>query len=137
MKAVYIFGPIHLFGEDYIPIYKKLTKLCENYFDKVLCTYPDFWNTGESPKEFYQRTYDEITKCDLFIAEVSSPSIGVGMEFQMAQEKDIPCIALCKSGHKVSSMIDGIPCLRKIIYYDDVDDLTYKLEKYLKSANFI
>jgi nucleoside 2-deoxyribosyltransferase len=76
MKKVYVFGPIHLFGKDYLPFYKQVNALCQEYFDKVIGTYPDFWNTKETPRQFYNRTYRTITKCDLFIAEISSPSMG-------------------------------------------------------------
>ena len=132
MKKVYIFGPIFLFGKDYLPVYKELNAFCGKYFDKVIGTYPDFWDSKESPRQFYKRTYRVITKCDLFIGEVSSPSWGVGMEFQMAQEHKIPCIGLCKKGNKPSSMILGIPCLKKMIYYEDVNDVKRQLEPWLK-----
>ena len=132
MANAYVFGPIHLFGQDYLPVYKHLMKICEKYFDKVIGTYPDFWNSKETPRAFYDRTVKVITKCDLFIGEVSSPSMGVGMEFQMAQEHNIPCIALCKKGVKPSIMITGIPCTKKVIYYNDFKDLSNKLESALK-----
>jgi len=132
MKTAYVFGPIHLFGQDYLPVYKRLMKLCEKFFDKVIGTYPDFWNSKESPREFYNRTIKTITKCDLFIGEVSSPSHGVGMEFQMAYDHKIPIIALAKEGIDISIMILGILNLRKVIRYKDIDDLVKKLEKELK-----
>lgn len=116
MKKVYIFGPIHLFGDDCLPVYKRLSNLCKKYFDEVICTYPDFWDSKETPHEFYRRTYQTITESDLLIGEVSAPSIGVGMEFQMAQERGIPCIALCQKSVKPSSMVFGIPCTKEIIY---------------------
>ena len=132
MKTVYVFGPIHLFGQDYLPVYKRLMKLCEKFFDKVIGTYPDFWNSKESPTEFYNRTIKTITKCDLFIGEVSSPSHGVGMEFQMANDHNIPIIALAKEGIEISIMILGIPNLKNIIRYKDIEDLVQKLESELK-----
>lgn len=135
MKTAYVFGPIHLFGHDYLSVYKHLMKLCEKYFDKVIGTYPDFWDSKESPREFYDRTYRVITQCDLFIGEVSSPSMGVGMEFQMAQEKNIPCIALCKKGVELSTMIVGIPCTKKVVYYENLADLSEQLEEILKELN--
>lgn len=129
MKSVYVFGPIHLFGESYLDFYKRVGQLCEKHFDKVVGTYPDFWETGETPREFYDRTYEVITKLDLFIGEVTSPSCGVGMEFQMAQEKDITCIALCKEGNEPSSMIIGAPCVKQIIYYKNIEDALRKIEE--------
>ena len=107
-------------------------ELCKKHFDKVIGTYPDFWESKEGPREFYDRTYETITKCDLFIGEVSSPSMGVGMEFQMAQEYNIPCIALCKKDVEPSIMITGIPCTKKVIFYKDLDDLSKQLEEAIK-----
>ncbi len=132
MKTVCVFGPIHLFGQDYLPVYKHLMSLCRKYFDKVIGTYPDFWDSKETPREFYDRSYEVVTKCDLFIAEVSSPSMGVGMEFQMAKEYNIPCIALCKKDVEPSIMITGISCTKKVIFYKDFEDLSKQLEEAIK-----
>ncbi len=134
-EKVYIFGPIYLSGEDYLPVYKRLNELCSKYFEKVIGTWPDFWDSKETPREFYDRTYNTITKCDLFIAEVSSPSHGVGMELQMANEHNIPVIALAKDDKNLSKslMIRGLPVLKEIIAYHDINDLLQKLEKELES----
>jgi hypothetical protein len=133
MPKVYVFGPIHLFGESYLPVYKKLMVLCKKHFDKAVGTYPDFWNSKEAPREFYDRTCRTIADCDLFIGEVSSPSHGVGMEFQMAAERNIPIIAIAKKGVAVSPMILGVPALKKMIYYKDVPDLLKKIGKEIKA----
>lgn len=133
MKRAYVFGPIHLFGKNYLPIYKKLMKVCEPFFGQVLGTYPDFWNSKEKPKAFYNRTVKTISNCDWFIAEVSSPSHGVGMELQLAAEKNIPVIALAKQGAKLSSMVLGLPNLHSVIRYSNTADLLKKLEKKLVS----
>jgi hypothetical protein len=137
MKSIYVFGPIHLFGQDYLPVYKHLNNLCGKYFDKVIGTYPDFWDSKETPREFYDRTSCVITQCDLFVGEVSSPSMGVGMEFQMAQEHNIPCIALCKKDVKPSVMIIGIPCTRRVVYYTDLIDLAKQMDKILKDLSWL
>ena len=131
MKA-YIFGPITLNGEDYLPVYKYLTTVCKSFFDEIVCTYPDFWDSQETPREFYDRTHTVITKCDWFIAEVSSASMGVGMELQMGAEKKIPLIALCKKGMKLSKMVLGLPNLKQVIYYEGLEDLSAQLIEALK-----
>ena len=131
MKA-YIFGPITLNGEDYVSVYKYLTTVCKSFFDEIVCTYPDFWDSKETPRKFYDRTYTIITKCDWFIAEVSSASMGVGMELQMGVEKKIPLIALCKKGMKLSQMVLGLPNLKEVIYYENLDDAGAQLIKALK-----
>jgi hypothetical protein len=129
MSKAYVFGVIHLFGKDYLPVYKHVMELCKKHFDEVIGTWPDFWDSKESPREFYNRTVQTITDCDLFIGEVSAPSMGVGMEFQMAQEHNIPCIALCKKGVEPSIMITGIPCTKKVIFYESFDDLSAQVQE--------
>lgn len=131
MNSVYVFGPIYISGDDYLPVYKRLNKLCEKYFDKVIGTYPDFWDSDEAPRQFWDRTYETITRCNLFIAECSSPSHGVGMELQMAQEHGIPVIALVREEIEAfdkSLMILGLPNLQGVIKYKDFDDLSQKLD---------
>jgi len=134
MRSVYVFGPIYISGNDYLQVYKDINKLCEKYFEKVIGTYPDFWESKETPREFWDRTYETIKKCDLFIAECSSPSHGVGMELQMGQENNIPVIVLVKEESekfKGSKMVLGLPNLKTVIYYKDLPDLFLKLEKEL------
>lgn len=134
-KSVYIFGPIYLFGSDYLPVYKELIELAKKYFEKVVSTYPDFWDSKEEPQDFYKRTYEVITKCNLFVAEVSSPSHGVGMELQMAKEHNIPVIIIVKEGTDISksTMVLGLPNLHKVITYKNLDDLKKKLETEFKT----
>jgi len=135
MKSVYIFGPIYLFGEHYLSVYEELSSLAEEYFSEVVCTYPDFWDSKETPKEFYKRTYDKITKCDLFVAEVSNPSHGAGMELQMAHEYGIPVIVLVKEDidFSKSTMVLGLPNLHKVITYKNIEELKEKLRMEFKS----
>jgi len=136
MKSVYVFGPIYISGKDYLPVYKDINKLCEKYFNKVIGTYPDFWDSKETPREFWDRTYETIKDCDLFIAECSAPSHGVGMELQMGQENNIPIIVLVKEeieNFDKSTMVLGLPNLKKVIRYRDLTDLYQKLEQELKS----
>lgn len=136
MSSVYVFGPIYISGEDYLPVYKKLNQVSSKHFDKVIGTYPDFWDTKETPREFWDRTYSTIINCDLFIAECSSPSHGVGMELQMGQENDIPCIVLVKAsvkGFENSTMVNGLPNLRNVVRYKDEQDLLEQVESLLQS----
>ena len=136
MSKVYIFGPIYVSGESYLDVYKELRIISKKYFDIILCTYPDFWDSSEKPRVFYDRTYTEIITSTLFIAECSSPSHGVGMELQMAVQHDIPVIVLVKDDidFDTSLMVLGIPTLCKLIRYNNIEDLLYKIELHLKTS---
>ncbi len=134
IDSVYVFGPIHIHGEDYLPVYKRLVRACEPLVDEVIGTWPDFWDTEEAPRAFYDRTVETITDCDLFLAEVTDPSLGVGMELQMAQHHGIPVVALAQDGVAISTMVTGLPVRERTIRYTDQDDLVAAVEGLLADA---
>ena len=62
-----------------------------------------------SPEEVYARDTAWIQTCDVLIAEVSSPSHGVGYEIGFALGLGKPVLALYQQGRKVTKMISGNP----------------------------
>lgn len=59
------------------------------------------------PHEIYQRDVAWVTECDALIAEVSTPSHGVGYEIALALTQGKPVLCLYRSGKRVSKMITG------------------------------
>jgi len=59
------------------------------------------------PDEVYRRDVNWINGCDLLIAEVSTPSHGVGYEIGHALSLNKPVLCLYRQGVKVSKMILG------------------------------
>ena len=59
------------------------------------------------PTEVYLRDVDWVKGCDCLIAEVSTPSHGVGYEIALALELGKPVLCLYRQGAKVSKMITG------------------------------
>ena len=57
--------------------------------------------------EVYQRDVTWIEECDMLVAEVSTPSHGVGYEIGYALAAGKPVICLYREGVKVSKMILG------------------------------
>ena len=45
------------------------------------------------------------------------------MELQMANDNDIPVIALARTGEDISSMVVGNPAVVEILRYEDIGDL--------------
>ena len=76
-RKVYIMGPKQIAGKSYIPFYKNIVKFCKGYFEQVVCTYPDFWNSTRTPKEHYKFIRKQIAGCRLLVAEVSTPATGL------------------------------------------------------------
>jgi len=59
------------------------------------------------PREVYSRDTAWIDECDTLIAEVSTPSHGVGYEIGYALEHQKPVLCIFRQGARVSKMILG------------------------------
>ena len=62
-----------------------------------------------SPEDVYQRDTRWIEACDALVAEVSTPSHGVGYEIGYALSKGKPVLCCYRLGRGVSKMILGNP----------------------------
>ncbi len=59
------------------------------------------------PAAVYERDVRWVTGCDALIAEVSTPSHGVGYEIALALSLGKPVLCLHQGGRKVSKMLTG------------------------------
>ena len=84
------------------------------------------------PVEVYIRDTGWIDGCDLLVAEVSTPSHGVGYEIGYALQKDKPVVCLHREGITVSKMIIGNrdPNLTVLAYSDQTEAIK-QLQAYL------
>ena len=85
-----------------------------------------------SPGEVYQRDIGWIDACDLLIAEVSTPSHGVGYELAYAVGIHKPVLCCYQDGQRVSKMITGNPHLQAAPY-QDMQDLFALISRFLES----
>lgn len=71
-------------------------------------------------REIYNRDTEWLKEADYVIAEVSTPSLGVGFEIATSiwLKKKILCLSQSKNNHKLSAMISGCPDLQVIVYSD-------------------
>ncbi len=74
----------------------------------------DALNLGGSPlpeEQIYERDINMIKECDVVIAEVTNPSLGVGYELGFAEtlHKPILCLSDTHSDKKLSAMVTGNP----------------------------
>jgi nucleoside 2-deoxyribosyltransferase len=65
------------------------------------------FETDVSPVEVYTRDTNWIDECDVLIAEVSTPSHGVGYEIAYALLKGKDVLGIYKIGNPVSKMLTG------------------------------
>jgi len=63
--------------------------------------------TRVNPDQVYERDVAWIRACDALIAEVSTPSHGVGYEIAFALSLDKPVLCCYREGQPVSKMITG------------------------------
>jgi nucleoside 2-deoxyribosyltransferase len=61
-----------------------------------------------SPETVFERDTVWLRGCDAVIAEVSTPSHGVGFEIAYALERGKPVLCLAREGVRVSKMLTGI-----------------------------
>jgi 2'-deoxynucleoside 5'-phosphate N-hydrolase len=75
------------------------------------------------PQEIYTRDTNWIAGCQALIAEVSTPSHGVGYEIAYALHQDKPVLCCYRQGARVSKMILGNthPNLRVVAYKKSTD----------------
>lgn len=68
--------------------------------------------------EIYERDLEWLTQSDAVIAEVTTPSLGVGYEIGRAEAMGKPILCLYRDGasRKLSAMISGAPKLKVKTY---------------------
>jgi nucleoside 2-deoxyribosyltransferase len=83
---------------------------------------PQFLGPAE-PDEIYRRDVEHVLKSNLVIAEVSNPSLGVGMEIMLAIDRNIPLFLFRNREAKpLSKMVAGAP--RKVLFeYSTIDEV--------------
>jgi hypothetical protein len=74
--------------------------------------------TGFAASDIYERDMRWLQECDLVVAEVSVPSLGVGVELATAQQLSKPIICLCHAEVALSALVDGNTGLRVLRYRD-------------------
>ena len=85
-----------------------------------------------SALEVYQRDVNWVNECDVLIAEVSTPSHGVGYEIALALQQEKRVLCCYQAGRKVSKMLLGNTSATLSLYaYQDARDVLAELERYL------
>ena len=89
--------------------------------------------TNRSDGEIFLRDMEWLQSADLLIAEVTTPSLGVGYELGIAEKLKIPALCLYRpiKGKRLSAMISGnekFNCQA----YQTLDDAKVHINKFLK-----
>lgn len=88
-----------------------------------------------SPEDVYARDVRWITECDFLLAEVSTPSHGVGYEIGYALSLGKRVLCLYRQGCKVSKMILGNPHPQLTVHpYESPEQAVQLLASYLENV---
>ena len=122
-------------------VYQKLVAALESdghLVPTALLASPDVMPLeGVVPAEdVYARDVRWITECDFLLAEVSTPSHGVGYEIGYALSLGKRVLCLYRNGRKVSKMILGNPHSKLSVQsYEDPDQAVQLLTAYLENLH--
>lgn len=121
-------------GREKLDVFIKINELLNNY-GEVLDKHVANPNVFELEKDLtleerYTRDIEWIKECDILVAEVSTPSLGVGYEISYAESLGKRIICVYDKDIKISAMIGGNNHLELIEYFD-INDLLTKLENKL------
>lgn len=131
-RKVYFCGSIHG-GRALQPLYHAIVDFLQDRGFEVLTTHVAASDVlaqesreGVTAADIYARDLRWLADCDLVVAEVSTPSLGVGVEVTEAHHMGKPILALARSDVQLSAMIAGNPAIT-ILTYDNEADLFRKL----------
>ena len=96
---------------------------------------PDDVERGMTESEIFKRDMDWLTEADVVVAEVSTPSLGVGYELARAEHlgKRVLCLFRPSSGGSLSAMISGSRILT-VAEYETIDEAARAIEEFLRPA---
>jgi nucleoside 2-deoxyribosyltransferase len=91
---------------------------------------------GPDDRFIYQRDMAWLETCDLLVAEVSVPSLGVGYEvgYATALKKPVLCLHKPGSGSRLSAMIAGNPGTQ-IAEYVSIDEAKQILSDFINKRH--
>lgn len=83
-------------------------------------------------EEIYQRDRDWLNDADMVVAEVTTPSLGVGYELAIAEKLELPTLCLYRTDgdHALSAMVRGCSWF-DIVDYDSLDDAVATAESFI------
>ena len=89
---------------------------------------------GLSPREVFERDSNWIKECEALVAEVSTPSLGVGYEYALAVQLGKPVLCVYRAGIRMSKMITGNPAPNLCVaVYSSEAELDEQVDAFLKN----
>jgi len=91
---------------------------------------------GVSDEEIYQQDTAWLDECDVVVAEVTVPSLGVGYEIGYALHKAAkPVLCLCQQGTNLSAMLTGnTSSAMRAVFYEDLAGALREIDEFLAAS---
>lgn len=124
-------------GRAHEPIYRHLVARLQAQGHEVLSAHVADPLALESekdlaPREVFERDSNWIKACEALVAEVSSPSLGVGYEYALAVQLGKPVLCVCRAGVRLSKMVTGNPAPNlTVAMYSDLAELNKRIDAFL------
>jgi transcriptional regulator with XRE-family HTH domain len=112
---------------------EKVQEVCNGYDSYPLVLYrprtktDPVLNPDLPPREVYEIDQEHVATADLLILAAIFPSLGAGMELQLAYQACTCLILIKKKDQELSRMVLGCPARQEIVEYTDLSDLESEL----------
>ncbi len=119
--------------KEVIELDEKVNTICNNYFNYSVALYRPRLKTSPtdnpevSSREVYDIDQERVASSDLIFLAAIFPSLGAGMELQIALQSCTSIILIKKKTQPLSRMVLGCPAIIKIVEYDSLIELDTKL----------
>ena len=133
---IYFAGAISA-GRERQPLYRAMVDYLHECGSEVLSAHvaaADVLSSENtlSDEQIFRRNLEFIDTCDAMIAEVTTPSLGVGFEIAEALHRRKPTIGLCQQGTFLTRMLTGNRDRNlTILYYQQPHEWQAALEDFL------
>jgi 2'-deoxynucleoside 5'-phosphate N-hydrolase len=89
-----------------------------------------------SPRAVFERDVAWVEACEVMIAEVSTPSLGVGYEYGLAVQLGKPVLCVYRAGLRLSKMVTGNPAPNlTVATYSSKAELDVLVDAFLKGLS--
>ena len=125
-------------GRAYLAIYKKMVAHLKAAGHHVLSEHiirDDIFSDEEkwAPKKVFEQDIQWLDECDVVIAEVSNPSLGVGYEICYGLHIGKKVLCVYQKGLFISKMITGNTAENLILFeYAELGELFEMIERFLE-----
>ena len=136
MTTAFLSGGLTRAPEEARTLYDALKEACAELGVELYCPHehsdPQAGTESLSPREVYELDKNRVQGSEVMVCYVGEPSLGTGIELEIAYQAGKPIILLSEVGSKVSRMARGVPSVVYHIESEGIDDAKRKLQQVLK-----